>query len=174
MTTLSNLPGVIPVNEDIFQQHLVLYAIAHGAQTLEEIARTCGGRYPLELRSVIETLIQNNKVSVTKGHYHLLSVKKASDDSMLVSKLGSDAADLPKPHPHDYDWRFDIATSQRLARMAIRESAPNGTVLLLGTPSIFVEMMYSQNAPRTILIDQSKEMIDYLTRFHFPNSFHLV
>ena len=162
------------MNDDRFQQHLVLSAIAQGAHTLEKIARTCGGLYPLELCSVIETLIQNNKVSVSRGRYHLLSTEKAGGDSMHARNLGFYDAELPNPHPHDYDWRFDTATSQRLARMAIHESAPNGTVLLLGTPSILVEPVYSQNAPRTILIDWSKEMIDYLTRFHLPDSFYLV
>lgn len=162
------------MDEHTFQQGLVLSAIAKGARTLQEIADVCGGLYPGELRSLIEELIFHKKVLLSSQGYSLAHQEKTGDSMMPSHEPRSYYAELPEPHPHDYDWRFDTATAQHLANTAIQESSSGGTILLLGIPSVFIELVYSNKASHTILLDWSSELIDYLSHFHLPSSFDLV
>lgn len=162
------------MDEHMFQQELVLYAIARGGRTLQEIASKCGGLYPQELRGVLEVLMLRGKVALSPQGYCLVEHEKAGGSIIQFRRPKNCYAELPEPHPHDYDWRFDTATAQRLANIALRESAPEGNILLLGTPSVLVELLYSHEAPHTILLDRNPSLIEYLSRFHLPPLFSLV
>ena len=116
------------MDEHVFQQELVLSAIAS----------KCGGLYPQELRGVLEVLMQRGKVALSPQGYCLVEHEKARGSIIQFRRPGNSYAELPEPHPHDYDWRFDAATAQRLANIALRESASEGNILLLGTPTVLV------------------------------------
>src|SRR5688500_10947602 len=103
--------------EQDFQLNLILSAIARGHHSLGEIARECGGPYPLELRAVLDELVKKGKINRLSEGYYLApspntkidSVKSNSQPSLNLS------IKLPEPHPHDYDWRFDAHTVHNLA-----------------------------------------------------------
>ncbi|MBE7467630.1 MAG: hypothetical protein HS114_00625 [Anaerolineales bacterium] len=162
------------MNEYDFQLHLVLSTIARGAHRLEEIARECGGLYPLELRVLLDDLVKQGQVRLSKKGYHLTLFNKVGAGFAQSGILSDHLPILPEPHPHDCDWRFDPATSQYLARIILQESSPSGVVLLLGAPSVFIEMACSRNVPHTILLDWSSELTDYMIRFFLPDTFRLV
>jgi hypothetical protein len=65
---------------------------------------------------------------------------------------------LPEPHPVDFDWRFDAATAEWLAR----STSMQGRVLCLGTPTVF-EAIAAQGG-RAHLIDWNPLLGDYLPR----------
>lgn len=162
------------MDEYIFQQELVLSAIAKGGCTLQEIASKCGGLYPQDLRGVLEELMLREKVVLSPRGYCLVENEKSGGSIIQFRRSGNYYAELPEPHPHDYDWRFDTATAQRLAKIVLRDSVPEGKILLLGTPSVLIELMYAHKAPHTILLDWNHSLIDYLSHFHLPTSFTLV
>lgn len=162
------------MDDHAFQQELVLSAVAGGGRTLQEIASRCGGLYPQELQNVLEVLMLGGKVALTPQGYSLIGCEKAAGNIIQFRRPGNGYAELPEPHLHDYDWRFDTATAQRLANIALRESAPEGNILLLGTPSVLVELLYSHEAPHTTLLDRNHSLIEYLSRFHLPSLFRLV
>ncbi len=159
--------------EKDFQLHLVLSAIARGYQSIGEIARECGGFYPLELQRVLDELVKEGKIVPSTEGYHLVPSTNVNTDLAKTNsqKRSRYSIELPEPHPHDYDWRFDNQTSSLLAKMLVAESLPQGRVLLLGAPSIFVEMSKFQRVPHTTLLDWSAELINYLNQYRFLHSF---
>lgn len=159
-----------------FRQHVVLVAIAKGAHTLEEITRACSGLYPLELQGVLDELIAVKRVCQRVDGFYLAP----EEEQEMVHPLaltrfhGAYDVDLPEPHPHDYDWRFDGPTVRKIAGKVRQENVLQGSVLALGAPSVFIELLYSQNTPPLTLIDGSGALIDYLRQYHFPEGFDLV
>jgi hypothetical protein len=143
---------------------------------MEEIAHECGGLYPLELHALLDELTRQGQVRRSNGGYHLASSGKGKLGFKRFGSLQNRTRlpELPVPHPHDYDWRFDKRTSRHLAQMMISESLPNSTVLLLGTPSVLIEIARFRNPPFTTLLDGNSALVDHLTRFHLPPSFSLV
>ena len=159
-----------------FQLSLVLSTIAGGCYSIEEIAHKCDGLYPLELRTLLDELVRRGQVSRLNESYDLASFQKGKS-GLRQAGLTQDWTQLPElpvPHPHDYDWRFDNRTSQHLAQIAINETLPNATALLLGTPSVLIEMARFRNPPPTILLDGNNALVDYLARFQLPSSFILI
>ena len=162
------------MNERIYQQELVISAIARGAHTLHGIARECGGVYPGELNTFLKELSLRKKIVLSSGGYYLADGSSIRDNIISIPKTIDSFAELPEPHPYDYDWRFNPSTTQQLTSIMIKESMPNGKALLLGTPSVFVELLYTHKAPRTTLIDWNHALGEYLSHFHLPTSFTFI
>jgi len=164
------------MNERIYQQEeLVLSAIARGAHTLHDIARECGGIYPGELKTFLKELSLCKKVILsTEGYYLTDNSSNMLDNIISIPKTIDSFAELPEPHPYDYDWRFNPSTSQHLTNIVVKASIPNGKVLLLGTPSVFIELLYTHKAPHTTLIDWNHALSEYLSHLHLPASFTFI
>lgn len=60
---------------------------------------------------------------------------------------------LMAPHPLDHEWRFDVVTRLRLARLLAETSGPQGHVAALGCPTVAYELMRATTSPRVTLID---------------------
>ncbi len=151
-----------------FQAKIILSAIARGAHAIGDIARNSYGVYPLELLDILKELTQAGEVDYVDDGYYL--VKPAGQGSGLVGGGASQRLLLPEPHPLDYDWRFDRATTKTLVDLVMTECYSQGSVLLIGAPSVFIELSRRKNAPYTTLIDGSSELIDYLNRLGLPKS----
>lgn len=163
------------MNERIYQQELVVSAIARGAHTLHDIARECGGIYPGELNTFLKELILRKRIILLSEGYYLTDSSSTMPDNILsIPKTIDGFAELPEPHPHDYDWRFNSSTNQHLINIMIKASMPNGKVLLLGTPSVFIELLYTHKAPHTTLLDWNHSLNEYLSHLHLPTSFIFV
>jgi len=159
--------------EQDFQLNLILSAIARGYHRIGEIARECGGLYPLELQAVLNELVKQGKINRSTEGYHLAPSSNPKIDSAKSNSLPSfnQSMELPEPHPHDFDWRFDAQTIRNLAEMLIAKSLREGRLLLLGVPSVFVELMKFHDVPHTTLVDGSSELINRLNQYRLPQSF---
>jgi hypothetical protein len=156
-----------------FRHHLVLKAITQGNHTLPAITCSCSGIYPGELQELLNQLIELKQICLIAGHFYLISEESRRAPTILPFQHIYDV-NLPEPHPHDFDWRFDSKTVLRIAEIALRENVPHGSILTLGTPSVFLELLYSYNAPHAILMDWSPALIAYLQRYQFSEAFDLV
>lgn len=161
-----------------FQLQLILSAIAQGSHDLDDIARKSGGLYPLELLGLIDELVNRGLIEPTEIGYQLASYAKIDTsfkEQATRRQLNCpNPVGLPLPHPLDYDWRFSNSTSKSLAQLIVTSSLPNSQVLLLGTPSVFVEVAQLPNAPATTLIDWNEELINHLGSFPLPSPFRLI
>ncbi|GEM_PF-742642 len=159
--------------EQDFLLNRILSAIARGCHRIGDIARECGGLYPLELQTVLNELVEQGKVIRSTESYQLAPSSTTKIDSVQSNSLPNfnQTIELPEPHPHDFDWRFDLQTIHNLAEMLIAESRREGSILLLGAPSIFVELTKRHDAPHTTLMDWSSELISRLNQHRFPKSF---
>jgi hypothetical protein len=61
-------------------------------------------------------------------------------------------APLPTPHPLDFDWRFDTETRRRLTRTVLH--AEPQTVLLLGCPTLAVDLLHTTTSA-VVLVDDN-------------------
>jgi hypothetical protein len=158
-----------------FQQHVVFSAIAKGAHALIELTSACAGLYPLELQEVLNELITLKKVCQSANGFYLTREEAINIAHPFVPCIqGIYDVDLPEPHPHDYDWRFDGPTIRKIAEKVLQENVLQGPVLALGAPSVFIELVYTQNTPPLTLMDWSSALIDYLRQYRFPEMFELV
>jgi hypothetical protein len=155
------------MSDHSFRLQLVLSAISSGARTLVDISRKSGGIYPLELKELLDELILKGDVICTQSGYELSYRRKENYPEYSHFPQIS----LPESHPLDYDWRFANTTSRFLTELAITENfLNNGSVLLLGAPSVFAEIIQFNPTPQTTLIDKSREFINYLKQIELPES----
>ncbi|MEB3885518.1 hypothetical protein [Lyngbya sp. CCY1209] len=70
---------------------------------------------------------------------------------------------LPLPHPLDFDWRFTDATADYILKISEKFTAPNETVALLGTPSLFRAGTRTTYRRQMILLEANLTMTNYLT-----------
>lgn len=159
--------------EQDFLLNRILSAIARGCHRIGDIACECGGLYPLELQAVLDELVKQGKIYRSTEGYHLAPSSNPKIDSAKSNSLPSfnQSMELPEPHPHDFDWRFDPQTVRNLAEMLIAESRREGSILLLGAPSVFVELTKLHDVPHTTIIDWSPELINRLNQYRLPQSF---
>jgi hypothetical protein len=67
--------------------------------------------------------------------------------------------ELPVGHPLDFDWRFTPDTRDFLLRQVEASTPKGGTVLYLGTPTLFVRALDSLPSHAHVLIDANAAMI---------------
>lgn len=159
--------------EQDFLLNRILSAIGRGYHRIGDIARECGGLYPLELQAVLNELVKQGKINRSTEDYQLAPSSNIKVDSAKSNSLLSfnQPMELPEPHPHDFDWRFDPKTIRNLVEMLIAESRHEGSILLLGAPSLFIELAKLHDAPHVTLIDWSPELISRLNQYRLPKSF---
>jgi len=162
--------------EQDFQLNRILSTIARGYHRIGEIARECGGLYPLELQTVLNEFVKQGKINRSTEGYHLVLSSNTKIDAAKSNSLPSfnQSMELPEPHPHDFDWRFDAQTIRNLTEMLIAESFREGSILLFGAPSVFIELTKLHNVPHTTLIDWSPELINRLNQYRLPQSFSAI
>jgi len=89
-------------------------AASHG--DLQQLCRRLKGAFPADIARILgDQRATKFAVSQTAGRRSPFDLRS------------------PEPHPIDYDWRFDEATANALARLAMDQ----GTVLCVGTPTIY-------------------------------------
>lgn len=149
------------MNNHEFQLQLVLSAIATGSRTLVEISQQSEGIYPLELKTLLDELALRGDIVLSASEYRLAAVSTKEG----LHEASSKEILLPHPHPLDYDWRFTETTSQNLTKLIIGKSK---VALLLGAPSVFVNIIRNRRIPFTTLVDFSRELVDYLCKCELP------
>ena len=69
-----------------------------------------------------------------------------------------DCGVLPPPHPLDYDWRFSEVALERLLHRCIETTPFDGTIALLGTPSLFWFSHECSISQKIFLFDSNKSL----------------
>jgi hypothetical protein len=73
---------------------------------------------------------------------------------------------FPVPHPLDYDWRFTEDTQVSLSQRVTSLLPPRGSVTLLGTPTLFEQLLKTRPDAAIVLADGSVETISFLAAKH--------
>ncbi len=74
---------------------------------------------------------------------------------------------LPPPHPLDYDWRYAPSAVDHLLDVVCRRSVDGDTVVMIGTPSLFLAAQRSDLDRTFVLIDANKTTVGRLRELGF-------
>jgi hypothetical protein len=144
-------------------------AVTRGVTTLNSLLASLPGVYPAVVRDSLARLSKAGKL--TKGNSNIANVEPNGFKSPLtVLQPLSHGITLPIPHPLDYDWRFADSTVAFLLDRCLELTAPNETIVLLGTPTIFRNALENRFPRRLILLDSNPEMVARLNRALFANA----
>ena len=69
-----------------------------------------------------------------------------------------DCGTLPPPHPLDYDWRFSEVALERLFHHCIKTTPSDGTIVLLGAPTLFRFSHRRSTSQKIVLFDSNKSL----------------
>lgn len=122
---------------------LVVDALASNPQTFAELLGQLPNIYPTDLRPVLDNLR-------AQGY----QVPPPTD----VNGSQPTQSQLPTAHPLDYEWRFTVAAGAYLSQL-VNQLSPNGTIVLLGAPSLFLSHSGTQHVH---LIDANAALHSYL------------
>jgi hypothetical protein len=142
-----------------FSRRLILKAISDGAHSIEEIARGCGGMFPLDLREVLDGLIAGGVLRLNGDSYDLPASSMDNAFRAVPAPFVRRIPDLPLPHPLDHDWRFNPPTVTQLVEMVCQLVSPSGRALLLGAPTVFAALVSHPEAPPTTLVDRNWQLL---------------
>lgn len=122
---------------------MVVQALAAKPSTFAELLGSLPNVYPTDLKALLDEL--------RKQGYETPSF--SNGDRHHPTDLH-----LPTPHPLDYEWRYTTATRTDLSRL-INEVTPHGTIVLLGTPSLYLSHAGHQDVH---LIDANAALWHYV------------
>jgi hypothetical protein len=142
-----------------FTCQLILEAVSNGFRSVEEIARGCGGMFPLDLRDVLNGLVASGVLRHIGNGYDLTATPTVNPYTAVPASYVRCIPDLPLPHPLDHDWRFNPPTIAHLVEMVCRLATPNGRALLLGAPTVFAALVSHPEAPPTTLVDRNWQLL---------------
>ena len=113
----------------------VLQCISRGAPEFTDILASMPGVYPTAAFGSIRRLARRGQINAANAAKLIQQAKSQPLQSTSYNLL-------PPPHPLNYEWRFDKATSRRLLKGAFRACASSSDrTLLLGTPTLALAAM---------------------------------
>ncbi|QFT83145.1 hypothetical protein FIU89_21170 (plasmid) [Roseovarius sp. THAF27] len=108
----------------------LLKSLSAGVTSFSSLLAELPGVYPTAAMAGIRRLVKSGRISVEMGRKLALQARVASSPT-------STYAELPPPHPLDFEWRFNQETSEALASRAVIPSARRfGRTLCLGVPTV--------------------------------------
>lgn len=143
-----------------FVEELIITNISKGYHDIADIATQSGGIYPSELIPILNKLIEEGRIHKNERELYILTYPQKNCPQII----------LPEPHPLDFDWRFEPTSSKMILEYLIRENNYSNTILLLGSPSIFIEFTKLCDPPKVKLIDWNNELINYISKFEYHNN----
>ena len=113
----------------------VLQCISRGAPEFTDILASMPGVYPTAALGSIRRLAR-------RGHINTANAAKLIQQAKSQPRQSTSYNLLPPPHPLNYEWRFDKATSRSLLKGAFGACASSSDrTLLLGTPTLALAAM---------------------------------
>ena len=116
---------------DLLVDRMVLRELRGGKQDFGELVSTLPGVYPGD---VINSLRRLSWFPPAKS---VLQSTKLVRSQVPISQVDRYESRLPRPHPLDFDWRFNHDTVQNLLKTCLSSSRPGDTLVLLGVPTLF-------------------------------------
>jgi hypothetical protein len=126
----------------------IVQALKKGPLDLAGLIRECAGAFPVDVVSVLATLIDTCEISVNAGRYDILTSKAQNPGTGLQHSVH-----LPQAHPLDFDWRFTPATREHLLAAIDRYSNQDSSIVAFGAPTLFSDLI--QRGRRTHLVDKN-------------------
>jgi hypothetical protein len=169
----------LPTQDRSYRRHLedqILSTLGAKSATFAEIVKKAGGAFPVEVRDSLVLLVRRRRV-VHRGRNYSLARNTGStlsnlpncSDFYLRLPAPTDGvgyrpvrANLPVPHPADYDWRFTARALFNLMHLLLPVRKRSSRVALLGAPSLFLEL--SRTPTRAVLFDRNPALIAELRR----------
>jgi hypothetical protein len=108
-------------------------ALDNGAENFDDLVSTLPGVFPTTAADSLRRLAERQEI----GWDEYASAMRRRTDAQR-SALASPSTLLPPPHPLDFDWRYTTDTTDQLVDWALNTSPVDGSVALLGTPSVFL------------------------------------
>ena len=126
--------------------------------TFCDLVERCDGAFPVDVLRTLESLRDSGQIP---AHYARLQRK---DSGISPSEKNPE---LPEPHPADFDWRFTSDTKRLVVERILTLTPPNGSVLLLGTPTLMIALQGMKVQPT--LVDHNSKVIEALRRMGIKN-----
>ncbi len=147
--------------------HWIGDAIAQGVHDFDELVRALPGVYP----SLVEDGLNRLRLAGTLGpDAHRAVLSRATHRPLPSKTLGSV---LPPPHPLDFDWRYAPEAIDDLLARTLAATQPGDTVVLLGTPSLYLAAYSRRLNRRFVLVDYSSIILDRLASAGPPGTLHV-
>lgn len=113
----------------------VLQCISRGDSNFTDILASMPGVYPTAALGAIRRLAK-------RGHINTSNAAKLVHQAKHQPQQSTSYELLPPPHPLNYEWRFDKATSRNLLKEAFGVcGSSSDRTLLLGTPTLALAAM---------------------------------
>ena len=129
-------------------QTWIIRAVQRGVSSFEELIQSLPGVYPAV---ALEALWVLAKSSRSDGAVFRQLTHEAKTTSTRVPETV--AVQLPSPHPLDFSWWFDSATTHKLCDLALKLVHHYDSIILLGTPRVFIELSALAPTHNLLLFD---------------------
>ena len=137
--------------EDGFEtdvQTWIVQAIQQGVPSFEELIQSLPGVYPTLVLEGIRGLGECGRLDQVELQRLICEATKTSNRVSEAATL-----QLPPPHPLDSSWWFDTATTEKLCDLALDLVHDDDSIILLGTPRLFMELSKMEPKRDLLLID---------------------
>jgi hypothetical protein len=136
-------------------KQVVLDAVAEHPATFGEILDASGGAYPLDVHECVSALVEEGVLTTVGNRY---AARLPTRSTIPTERSEICDAELPPPHPLDYDWRF-AETSRDLLLATVLQTLPTRHVLLLGVPSLLQPLARAQpSITSAVLLDSNSSL----------------
>lgn len=132
----------------------IFEAIESGIRDFSHLILSLPSVDPTYVLSMLRRLHQTHPKHSTKIAQLMLTAQPEPSNPVSINDCGT----LPPPHPLDYDWRFSEVALERLFQSCIETVSANGTIVLLGTPSLFRFSHQRSISQKMILLDSNKSL----------------
>jgi hypothetical protein len=145
----------------------IVKAVARRADNFDELIQEMPGVYPPLIADALDRLLGAGAIAPST---YRTAISRATNRRQPPTAWGTL---LPPPHPLDFDWRYAPAAIENLLARALAATKPGETVVLLGTPTLYVAASQLQLDRRFVLIDYSSAILERLAAVGTRGTLHL-
>ena len=142
-------------------QTWIINAIQRGVSSFEDLIHSLPGVYPAVALEALIGLAESRRFD---GANFRRLVLEATTTRIRVPE--ATVAQLPAPHPLDFSWWFDSATTHKLCDLTLSLVGNDDSIILLGTPRLFVELSALEPHRNLLLLDADRLVATRLTSGH--------
>ena len=150
-------------------QTWIIGAIQRGVSSFEELIKALPGVYPAVALEVLQGLAD-------RSGFDGADIKRLALDAKTTNNpcLEAVAVKLPAPHPLDFSWWFDSTTTYKLCDLALSIAGSDDSIVLLGTPRIFMELSALEPRRNLLLVDSDPLIATRLESRHACQSIQIL
>jgi hypothetical protein len=137
-------------NEAFFEKHIDYWVenqIKNEIYDFNSLILSLPSVYPKLVIDSLNRLLSKKRIN-KKLYNKLIKESKQKMPQSIEKEIRNI---LFPPHPLDFDWRFTQKTSDELISISIKLTGPEDTIVFLGTPSLFNQVI-KQNINRNFLL----------------------